>query len=108
MDNERVQYLAIGAHPNGRSNSVIGETVHGAAMVQIWSAPYDTEAISASVVLPTMQLGICHQGGLTWDCKWCPTDTSTSTGSNNGNLPRYALQTALHTTAEKMLFPAVL
>ena len=106
MNNERVQYLAIGPHPDGRTKSVIGQTVHGAAMVQIWSAPYDTEATLASAVLPTMQLGICHQGGLTWDCKWCPTDTSTSTGSSNGKLPRHALQSALQATAENNMSSA--
>ena len=103
VEEERLQYLAVGAHPDGKTKSVIGETVTGAAMVQIWSAPYDTDATSASTVLPTMQIGICHQGGLTWDCKWCPADTSTSAGNSNDTLPRYGCHSELWAAAEAMI-----
>ncbi len=77
-EEEPLQHIAVAAHPGGRTKTVIGEVASGPAIVQIWSAPYATEAKASSTgnALPQMQLGICHEGGLTWDCKWCPSDTS--------------------------------
>ncbi len=100
--NELLQYLAVGAHPDGRTKTVIGEIVTGVAMVQIWSAPYATDSKASSVaVLPEMQLGICHEGGLTWDCKWCPSDTSTQATATQDCLPRSA--SAVHFVAWSMV-----
>ena len=97
-EEEQLQYLAVGAHPGARTKTVIGEAVSGPAMVQIWSAPRATEsqATSTSTVLPEMQLGICHSGGLTWDCKWCPAATSTQVTDGNDALPRSAFDVSLN------------
>ena len=84
-----MQHFAVGVHPKDRSTTVIGQTVSGDAMVQIWSAPSASqcESLSEDALLPEMQLGLCHQGGLTWECKWCPTDTSTHL-TDSTSLPR--------------------
>ncbi|DBB09914.1 TPA: hypothetical protein ACH3X3_001521 [Trebouxia sp. C0006] len=92
-EEEPVQHIAVAAHPGGRTKTVIGEIVSGPAIVQIWSAPYATEAKASSIsnALPQMQLGICHEGGLTWDCKWCPSDTSIQHIAGTGALSRLGL-----------------
>ena len=88
-----MQHIAVAAHPGGRTKTVIGEIVSGPAIVQIWSAPYATEAKASSIsnALPQMQLGICHEGGLTWDCKWCPSDTSIQHIAGTDALSRWGL-----------------
>ena len=87
--NDGLQHFAVGVHPKAQTKTVIGQAVSGDAMVQIWSTPSGRESklTSISTALPQMQLGLCHQGGLTWDCKWCPSDTSTQHTSNM-SLPR--------------------
>ncbi|KAL3157576.1 hypothetical protein ABBQ32_012027 [Trebouxia sp. C0010 RCD-2024] len=87
-----VQHFAVGVHPSGRTKTVIGEAVFGSALVQIWSAPSETSSnsMSTSTALPEMQLGLWHQGGLTWDCKWCPCNTATQTNSSS-SMPRLGL-----------------
>lgn len=91
-----VQHFAVGVHPSGRTKTVIGEAVFGSALVQIWSAPSETSSnsMSTSTALPEMQLGLWHQGGLTWDCKWCPCNTATQTNSSS-SMPRYPPVNAL-------------
>lgn len=92
------QHFAVGVHPGGRTKTVIGEAVSGSALVQIWSAPSETSSnsMSTTTALPEMQLGLWHQGGLTWDCKWCPCDTATQTNStSSSSMPRYSTVNAL-------------
>eukprot|EP00884_Botryococcus_braunii_P017975 jgi/Botrbrau1/4861/Bobra.0032s0019.2 len=84
--------LAVAAHPRARTENNLGECVSGPALLQVWGVPdlkvaprpsptqsarnaaNDSPASDPLPVpdgaLPRQLLGICHEGGLTWDCKW--------------------------------------
>ena len=97
---EDTEYLAVGPHPDRHITSVIGQKVQGPAMLQLWSVPHSIASPGSSdKQLPTLEVGICHQGGLTWDCKWCPSDASTQAPASNvthsSSLPRHVLTALL-------------
>ena len=85
----------VGCHPAGHTKSVIGEVIQKPAMLQLWSVPGASGSSSSDRQHPLMKMGICHQGGLSWDCKWCPYDASMQVPaspvnqSSSENLPRH-------------------
>lgn len=88
------EYLVVGAHSAGHIKSVIGTQVQRPAVLQLWSIPQRKSAANSSdACLPKLEMCICHEGGLTWDCKWCPSDASmpvqASQDAHSGSLPRH-------------------
>ncbi len=64
---------------------------------------------------PRMALGICHDGGITWDLKWCPHHAAAPASDASGNrtspsAPHFTIHThLLHTTMRMpVLVPASL
>eukprot|EP01052_Picozoa_sp_SAG31_P000001 SAG31_NODE_1_length_62978_cov_30.836130_1_plen_518_part_00 len=84
------QCAVIAAHGSKDRQSTkhrIGATTSGKNMLQIWKAPSHCMDAGASVQ-PQMLFGIGHEGGLAWDCKWCPEDGAAypQTFDRNGRL----------------------
>ena len=96
----QAEYLAIGCHPVHATENVIGTTVSGPAVLQVWEvcspAPDGSQPQQPQPLppLPRMALGIAHEGGLVWQARWCPDvalaggNGGSSTSGGGGTLPR--------------------
>lgn len=85
------RYLAVGCHPTYSPTNRIGVPVTGPGVIQIWEIPDPDYSPSPreNTPSPRMALAIAHDGGLTWQCKWCPvpglTDPTNINTTNSRN-----------------------
>lgn len=96
-------FLAVGCHPKDEPLHRLGVATSGPNSIQIWELDSIAKSknSSAAATKPRMAVAIGHNGGLTWHCKWCPTEqttaarTSTSTSNASAEvLPRLGLLAA--------------
>jgi general transcription factor 3C polypeptide 2 len=96
-------FLAVGCHPKDEPLHRLGIATSGPNSIQIWELDSIAKAknSSAAATKPRIAVAIGHNGGLTWHCKWCPseeTSTAASTNSRNSSvaefLPRLGLLAA--------------
>lgn len=77
-----VCHLALGCHPHGSPPHRIGEPVAGPNCIQLWevaslAAEAGKRGNATSITHPRLVLGIAHDAGVTWHCRWCPTRAAT-------------------------------
>lgn len=100
--------VQVGCHPLHSQHNLLGKPLHGPALIQLWEVTNASQppqqqqerqqrqanALPAPT-LPRLALGIVHDGGLTWNCQWCPspelTDEVTvgAAAAQGGRLPRW-------------------
>jgi hypothetical protein len=85
-------YMAVGCHPKGHKHNRIGNAVQGPGVLQIWEV-LRAWIGTAEDLLPRMVLGIVHDAGLVWHCRWCPVPglADGPSSSSAGELPRLGL-----------------
>ena len=70
--------LAVGCHPHDAPFHHLGVAASCPNSIQLWEVPLLSEGNAAaaeqqqSSPLPRLSLIITHNGGMTWQCKWCP------------------------------------
>ena len=85
------EYLAVGCHPCHSAHHPLGAAVKGPGVLQVWEVRAPGQA-AAGLGPPRMALAIAHDGGLAWQCRWCPApalaDSATERRPGGGALPR--------------------
>jgi general transcription factor 3C polypeptide 2 len=92
-------FLAVGCHPKNEPIHRIGIATSGPNSIQIWELDaIEKSKKSSTANKPRMAVAIGHNGGLTWHCKWCPSEktaTASSTSAVSSDvLPRLGLLSA--------------
>lgn len=103
-------FVAISCHPLDSHQNVIGTAVQGGNCVQIWHISHPQNSSQqqrqqqrrqqecGSVPPPRLALALAHDGGLAWDCRWCPDPgladipTAAARESQRDTLPRCVVQ----------------
>lgn len=84
-------FLAVGCHPKNEPLHKLGIATSGPNSIQIWELDSiaKSKKASAAATKPRMAVAIGHNGGLTWHCKWCPTEETTAMSTNNTSVAKF-------------------